>query len=89
MLVVKKNSDGKSNISGNTLNPDVQHTIKFFYVERGGNLSYFNLNTNLYQNVIVENPSTGIEFNLGIIVLGLVALGILVVTRKVTKFKKI
>lgn len=76
-------------VSGDTLSSDEEHTIKFFYVEQGGNLSYFNLNTNLYQNVIVENPSTGVNIYLDVIVLTLIILGTLTIVKKTNKFNKL
>lgn len=59
---VVHNPDGKPYIIGNTLNPDIEHDIKFFYIERGGNLSTFKFKFNLLQHVDVEpTPDTSDE----------------------------
>lgn len=86
-----KDEAGNSYTYGDSLNSDIQHNMKMFYIERGGNLSYVKFNTNLktipasgVENAIKtpENPETSALIITGVITLLTISCGALLVLKK-------
>lgn len=78
-----------SYIKGNSLNPDVKHEMKVFYIERGGNLSTFNMKMNLLETPEVVNPNTGVNYTIIIVTLLILGASLVLVSKKVSKTKRI